>query len=227
MIEGIKSAERKYPWDVEVNLVAAIDRSNTPERAVELVNIFADCDRDYMPAIDLVCDEPGHPPEKHILAYRRAKEVGLIRACHAAEWVKNRPDEEKTTPEQIHRNFVTDLPARLRNLRTALYELDANFIHHGLGLCFDKELMRFMSERQIGVSVCPGNYIPSKLIPNVSTIKILTLIEAGVPVTLDVDDDLMFEGIEGVVKMSNLTSQEVEQLNRNAWLTRFGHRKEH
>ena len=102
-----------------------------------------------------------------------------------------------------------------------------NFIHQGVGFCFDKELMRFMSERQIGVSVCPGNYIPSKLIPNVSTIKILTLIEAGVPVTLDVDDDLMFEGIEGVVKMSNLTSQEVEQLNRNAWLTRFGHRKEH
>ena len=224
MIEGIKSGERKYPG-IEVNIICAVNRSNTPERAVKLVDIFSECDRDYIVATDLVCDEAGHPPEKHTPMYKRAKERNLPKTCHAAEWVKNRPHEEKVTYEQISRNFQEDLPDRLRNLRTALIELDANFINHGLGLPFDKELMEFMTDKRIGVSVCPGNYIASRLVPEIGTIGIPIMLETGVPVTLDIDDDLIFDDIRKVIKMTNLTKDQLQQLNRNAQETRFGNRK--
>lgn len=226
MIEGIKSGEKKYPG-IEVNLVCAFDRSNTPERAVELVEIFSECDRDYVVATDLVCDEATYGPQIHIPAFKRAKERGLRINCHAAEWVKNRPDSEKKTAEQVRKNFQEDLPGRLANLRTALFELEADFINHGLGLSSNRQLMEFMAERKIGVSVCPGNYIASKLISDFDTIGIPSMLEAGVPVVIDVDDDLMFEGIKPVVKMCNLTPEQVAKLNQNAWITRPGNRKEH
>ncbi len=226
LIEGIKSGEKKYPG-IEVNLVCAFDRSNTPERAVELVDIFSECDRDYVVATDMVCDEATYGPQIHIPAFKRAKERGLRRNCHAAEWVKNRPDGEKETAEQIMRNFQEDLPGRLVNLRTALFELEADFINHGLGLFLDRQLMEFMAKRKIGVSVCPGNYIASKLVPRVDAIGIPILLEAGVPVVIDVDDDLMFDGIEPVVKMCGLAPEQVSKLNRNAWMTRPGNRKQH
>ncbi len=225
-IEGIKSGEKKYPG-VEVNLVCAIDRSNTPKRAVELVDIFSECDRDFVVATDLVCDEATYEPQIHIPAFKRAKERGLRRNCHAAEWVKNRPDNEKETAEQVRRNFQEDLPSRLANLRIALFELEADFINHGLGLSLDRELMEFMAERRIGVSVCPANYVASKLIPDADTIGIPTLLEANVPVVIDIDDDLMFDGIEPTVRMCNLTPEQIAKLNRNAWMTRPGNRKEH
>jgi len=51
------------------------------------------------------------------------------------------------------------------------------------------------------------------------------MLETGVPVTLDIDDDLIFDDIRKVIKMTNLTKDQLQQLNRNAQETRFGNRK--
>ena len=226
MIEGIKSGERKYP-DIEVNLICAVDRANTSERAVELVDIFSECNRNYVRAIDLVCDEVRDGPEKHIAMFKRAGEYGFKKACHAAEFVKHRPDEEKETVEQVAKNFAEDLSKRLDNLRVALFDLKADFINHGLGLCFDPELVGFVASHRLGVSICPANYIDSRLIHDVEIIGIPEMLEEGVPVILDVDDDLMFDGLEKTVKMCNLSDEQVRKISQNARDTRFGNRKEH
>ncbi len=83
-VEGIKEGEKDFP-DVEVNLLFSVGREVSPEEGIRLVEVAAECDRNYVVGVGLVCDEAKDPPEKHEPMFRRAKQLGLKRTCHAGE----------------------------------------------------------------------------------------------------------------------------------------------
>src|SRR3989344_1419707 len=106
-----------------------IGREVSPEEALRLTRVMLECDPDYVLGISLVCHEPSAPPEKFIEAFRLAKREGRKTACHV-EWVKDREENEKDTPEKILKNFQEDLPQLTKNLSTAIHVLDVDQLDH-------------------------------------------------------------------------------------------------
>lgn len=76
-VKGIKKGEKKNPR-IKVNAFLGIGREVSTERAVELVDIFAQCpDREYFPGVTLVCDEAKNPPESMPQCSGEQKKSGL------------------------------------------------------------------------------------------------------------------------------------------------------
>jgi adenosine deaminase len=221
LISGIKRGEKKYP-QIEVNLLFTIGREVSAETAVFLVEAAANCNRDYVVGIGLVCDEAAHPPEKHIAMFRRAQELGFKTTCHAGEWVCGSGQQA---------NFHRDLPGLIKNTRTAVFELRVDRIGHAIGLPYDSELMKIVIDRQIGIEGCPGSNFASGLIPDMKCLGIRKMLNAGVLYSIHPDDDLFLPDLSETFQLCDdecrFTEEEERKLMLNAWKTKFGKRKSH
>lgn len=233
LIEGIKEGEKDFP-DVEINLIASVGREVHPEEGIRLVETFAECDRNYVPGIGLVCDEAAHKPEKHEPMFRRAKELKFKKTCHASEWC-DLPlfFEGRHFDLKAWKAYNTQL---LRNSYTAVFVLEVDRLDHVIPLAYDNEifrgeLWRKVVEKNIGVTGCPGSYVFSKLIPNLKYLRIRDLLNSGVLYSLNPDDDLFMPDLDEVFEMCEreykFSPEEKRKLLLNPWLTRFGNRKQH
>lgn len=216
LIAGIVRGEKANPG-IEVNLIFTVGREVDAKEAVRLVESAAECDRRYVVGIGLACDEAAHPPEKHKPMFMRAKELGFKTTCHAGEWVSTSPD------------YKRDEKALLKNIRTALFELGVDRIGHAIPLAYDPELVAHVARENIGIEGCPGSNLTSKLIPNAKYLRIRELLDAGVRYSLNQDDDLFMPDLLGTFalcqKEYRFSGEEIEKLEENAWLSRFGSRK--
>ncbi|MDO8496068.1 MAG: hypothetical protein Q7S43_01300 [bacterium] len=220
MVEGIKSGEDKAQLEgsnIEANLLISVGREISSEEAVCLVNIAGACDHNYVVGIGLVCDEAHHPPEKHIPMFKRAKEWGFKTTCHAGEWATIPP------------NFEKDLPLLIKNIRTAVIDLGVDRIGHATALAYDKELVKMIADKNIGIEGCPVSNLVCKVIPDLKSLKIRELLEAGILYSLNPDDDIFMPDFNEVFQLCNdaykFTPEEKQQMRLNVWKTRFGNRK--
>ncbi|MEX1064241.1 MAG: hypothetical protein WED06_02900 [Candidatus Paceibacterota bacterium] len=218
LVEGIMKGEEQYP-DVEVNILFTVGREVSSEEAVRLVEMAGRCSRAFVVGIGLVCDEAGHPPEKHIAMFERAKSLGFKTTCHAGEWTTDDP------------KFPDDLPNLIANVRTAIYGLKVDRIGHAIGLPYDAELMKEVFDRGIGIEGCPGSNFASGLVPNTKALRIREILEAGISYSIHPDDDLFLPSLNETYQMCDVeygfTEREKALLLGNAWADRFGSRKRH
>lgn len=222
LIKGIQAGEKEFP-QIEVNLILGIGRETNSDEAVKLVNIFAECDSDYTPAITLVCDEANHPPEKHIAMYRRIKEVGRKKACHVSEWVHD--------PSTQSADFAKDLRRLKKNARTAIFDLEIDRAEHLRHLAYDPFLISTVVDRGIGVTMCPCSYLSTGLLPdnNMSHLRLDELLDANVLVSIEPDDDLFMDNMDEVFDKCDiafkLTQEQRSKIITNAEKMKFGNRK--
>ncbi len=240
LLDGMAAGEEECP-QIEANVIASVGREVDWKRAVELVEIFSRSDRSRVVGVDLVCDEAGHGPEKHIPMYREAQRLGFKTTCHAGEWVSDEP------------NFEKDFGKLLRNVEIAVYDMQVNRIGHATPLgrhlqhpvqnghncnsnsCvtehFSKSnfLYKELAEFEIGVEGCPGSNLSSKLIPNTLCLEIRTMLQQGILYSMSPDDDLFLPNIEQTFEICDagyrFSQRERKQMRLNAWKTRFGNRK--
>ena len=223
LIRGIKRAEMSYPG-IEACLVLGIGREVSPEKAVELILEFGECeDREYIAGMTLVCDEAKNPPEKHKGAFSIAKILRFKTACHTGEWVHD-PDNQEP---DLHK----DMPLLLKNCWTAVSELKVDRLEHARPLAYSIDLMKVVKDRNIGITSCPGSYACSGLLPN-NDFKVLKLsdsLDFNLLITLDSDDDLFMDDINDVLAKCNqaykFNDEQRLKLRLNAWKMRFGRRK--
>ncbi len=218
LVEGIKAGEKEFPG-IEANLIFTIGREIAPEEGVRLVDEAAKCDRDYVVGVGLACDEAAHPPQKHIPAFRRAKELGFHRTVHAGEWVNLPPNAP---------NPENDRPQLLENMRTAIVDLHAERIGHAIPLAYDKKVLGLVTDNGIGIEGCPGSNLSSGLIPNMSYLKIRDLITTHL-YTMNPDDDLFMPDLNETFALCDaeyhFTENEKQLMESAAWAMRFGKRK--
>ncbi|MBI2674387.1 MAG: hypothetical protein HYX22_01460 [Candidatus Yanofskybacteria bacterium] len=242
VIKGIKAGEKqlkKEGVNTTFNVWWGIGREVSPEEAVRLTRVALEYDPDDVLGISLVCHEPSAPPEKFVDAFRLAKREKRKTACHV-EWVKDRKENEKDTPDKIHRNFQEDLPQLTKNLTTAIFDLDVDQIDHGFGLAENPELMKVVADKGTVVTVCPGSLLTTRLINNIKMLKIREMLDAGILLCWDVDDDICMPAYNQLEQMyreayakppsaENLDrlKEDLDKLERNAELALFGNRKEH
>lgn len=227
IVSGIKTAEREHP-NMEVNLLFAIGRELRPSKAIQLLKVMEQCERNYVVGANIVCDENKFPPERHreTIEYADSAEINLD--VHVSEWVR-RP---KQPPD-----FQRDLPMLKKNLKVVL-DLFKKFkskakrrVGHGIALPYNQDLMKFVIDEQIGITGCPGSNLQGKNIPNLGALKIREMLEQEVIWSMNPDDDFFQPDLNEVFQACNdeyrFTEEEKRKLLRNPWLSRFGNRKEH
>ncbi|MBU6500263.1 MAG: hypothetical protein KGJ89_00295 [Patescibacteria group bacterium] len=216
LVKGIKIGEREYP-EIEMNIIFTIGREASPEEGVRLVEAASRCNRNYVVGIGLACDEAGYPPQRHIPAFRRAKELGFKTTAHAGEWASADLNAEMYEAQLVE------------NIRCAIFDLEVDRIGHAIPLGRHPELISEVVKRGVGIEGCPGSNLASELIPNMKYLKIRDMLQAGVLYFINADDDLFLPDINETYWLCDeeydFSDEEKAQMIKNSWLTRFGRRK--
>jgi aminodeoxyfutalosine deaminase len=153
---------------VELGWIFDADAALGPPGAAETVAFAVGHRPDGTVGVGLGGPEAGVRRADYAPAFRAARDAGLHSVPHAGETVG--PDE----------------------IWTALRELGAERIGHGIGAAADPALLAHLAERGIALEVCPTSNVCTGAVPSLPEHPLPALLAAGVPVTLATDDPGMF-----------------------------------
>jgi adenosine deaminase len=128
--DGIRDAEADF--GVQCRMIAAINREETPEAAVELIQLLIENRHECVIGVSMDYNEENHPPEEHWRAFRLAEKAGYHRTAHACEWI--RPP---------------------RDVATCLDLLGCERIDHGYRTVLDPEITRRCAEEGVVFTTIP------------------------------------------------------------------------
>jgi adenosine deaminase len=120
--------------------------------------------------VGLDSSELGHPPEKFKQVFEQAIDEGYLTVAHAGE----------EGPPQ----FIWD----------AINMLGVTRVDHGVRCHEDEELMQYLREKQIPLTVCPLSNTRLKVFNDMAEHNVLDLLEQGLQVTVNSDDPAYFGG---------------------------------
>ena len=76
---------------------------------------------------------------------------------------------------------------------TAIYQLGARRIGHGIRAVEDPTLLEYLREHGITLEICPTSNVRLGLAPSLAAHPLRKLLDAGVPVTINSDDPLLLD----------------------------------
>lgn len=120
-------------------------------------------------ALDLAGAEGLFPTEKYSEFFAKAQACGVPFTIHAGE------------------------ADGAQSIRAAL-EFGAARLGHGVRITEDEELIELVKERGVALEMCPTSNRQTHAVEDMSAYPLISLLERGVPVTLNTDDP----GIEGI-----------------------------
>ena len=141
-------------------------RSRNTDYLMRCLEAFLDLG--YFRSIDLYDDEFAQPPSAFVKIFRKAKSHGLRCKAHAGEF--GSAASVKETAE--------------------ILELDA--IQHGISAAKEDKVMQWLADQQIPLNVCPASNIRLRRAGSYATHPIRRLFDAGVIVTINTDDVVIF-----------------------------------
>lgn len=125
---------------------------------------------DRIHGIGLDSSELGYPPEQFTRLFARAKALGLPLVAHAGE----------------------EGPADY--IWQAIRQLGVRRIDHGVRCSEDPDLLRFLADTRLPLTVCPLSNVRLRVFPTMADHTVLTLLEQGLCVTINSDDPAYFGG---------------------------------
>ncbi|MGY3945292.1 adenosine deaminase [Aeromonas tecta] len=123
--------------------------------------------------VGLDSGELGNPPTKFAGVFARARSLGLPVVCHAGE----------------------EGPAAY--IWQAINELQVRRIDHGVRCVDDPELLRYLADTRLPLTVCPLSNVRLKVFEDMRQHNVLTLLEKGLCITINSDDPAYFGGYLG------------------------------
>lgn len=123
--------------------------------------------------IGLDSGEQGNPPSKFARVFARCRELGLPVVAHAGE----------------------EGPADY--IWQAINELQVRRIDHGVRSAEDPELLRYLADTRLPLTVCPLSNTRLKVFDQMAQHNVLRLLEQGLCVTINSDDPAYFGGYMG------------------------------
>lgn len=117
---------------------------------------------------DVYGQEMARPIEELVPIYRRAKAAGLILKCHVGEW---------GTADDVVR-------------AVELLELDE--VQHGIAAADSPRAMQFLADAGVRLNICPTSNLKLGRVARIEDHPIRRLYDAGIRVTVNSDDPLMF-----------------------------------
>lgn len=196
LCRAMDEAEAKH--GVALRLVGALKRDVSPAENARAVERWHALAGSRLAGIDLHGYELEGPTAAQKPAFDLARSMGLRLRAHAGE----------------HGTW--------RDVRDAVEVLGVSSVNHGVRSVDDAGFVRELAARRIVLNVCPTSNVLLHVCPSYREHPIRTLMEAGVLVTVNSDDPLVFGtdvNREFAVLQSEagLQDSEVLQLMRNAW----------
>jgi adenosine deaminase len=194
MAEGADSVRH---LGVGYGVIITLVRERGPEEAERLIAEAAAC-RDYgVVGIDLAGDEENYPPGLFARALAKARDAGLGITVHAGEFAG---------------------PA---GVWTAIYQLGASRIGHGIRAADDAPLLELLRERGITLELCPTSNVRLGLVPSLAQHPIRRLLDAGVSVAVSSDDPVLLgttltRELAAVARAHRLSHEALIDLQANA-----------
>jgi len=153
-------------------------------------------------AVGLDSAEMGHPPEKFINVFERAKKEGFLTVAHAGE---------EGPPEYIYQ---------------AIELLGVSRIDHGVRCSENTDLVALLKESQMPLTVCPLSNVKLCVVDELKNHNLKKLLNTGLCITINSDDPAyfggyMYENFIACEQALSLSKSEFSQLSRNAILASF------
>lgn len=151
---------------------------------------------DFCQTVDLYADEFAQPIGVFKPVYRAAKAKGLRLRAHVGEW---------GTADDVWQ---------------AVEELELDEVQHGIAAVDSPQVMRFLADHKIRLNICPTSNVMLGRVESIAAHPIRRLFDAGVIVTVNTDDALMF-GISVtdeyvlLYRAGVFTASELDQIRRN------------
>jgi adenosine deaminase len=161
-------AEAATATGIGLGAVVTADRTLAPSIGEDWARLAVSRRDRGVVGFGLANDETHFPPEPFERAFAIAREGGLLSIPHAGELAG---------------------PASVRG---ALDVLQADRIGHGVRAVEDPDLVRRLADEQVPCDVSVASNLALGLYPSIRMHAIGTLVDAGVPVTINTDDPLMF-----------------------------------
>ena len=158
--------------------------------------------KNWIAGVGLDSSELGHPPSKFERVFSKAMDEGFISLAHAGE---EGPAE-----------YVWE----------AINLLKVSRIDHGNRSLDDDQLIKYIAEKQIPLTVCPLSNLELKVVEDLKDHPLLQLMEAGVMVTINSDDPAYFDGYmnENYIQIAtalNFSKKQISQLAKNSFKASF------
>jgi adenosine deaminase len=158
--------------------------------------------RDMIVGVGLDSSEVGHPPEKFVRVFARARQMGFRCVAHAGE---------EGPPAYIW---------------SALDGLHAERIDHGVQATQDAALMQRLAQERTPLTVCPLSNIKLCVFPDLAAHNLPALLDAGLCASVHSDDPAYFGGYINENFLQTfaalpLTAAHAYQLARNSFEASF------
>ncbi|MXV84934.1 adenosine deaminase [Candidatus Poribacteria bacterium] len=148
---------------------------------------------EFFHSIDLYSHEEACAPEAVQSLYSKAREVGMKLKAHVGEF------------------------GGAEEVRRTVEVLDLDEVQHGIGAAESIEVMRWLSENQIQLNVCPTSNVMLDSVPDLASHPIRILFDNGVTVTINTDDLMIFgqsvsEEYRNLYRARVFSAQELEDI---------------
>jgi adenosine deaminase len=147
-------------------------------------------------SLDLSGDEFAQPIENFKPIYRLARENGLRLKAHVGEW---------GDADSVWR---------------AVEELELDEVQHGIAAADSPAVMRYLAHHRVRLNICPTSNLMLGRVDSLAAHPIRTLFDAGVRVTVNTDDMIVFgksvsEEFLNLYKAGCLNERELDQIREN------------
>lgn len=157
----------------------------------------------FFQSLDICGDEFAAPIEAFIPLYRKAEESGLKLKAHVGEF--GTADDVMRAVEILHLSEV----------------------HHGIAVANSPNIMGWLADNGIQLNICPSSNVMLKTAPSYQEHPIAKIFRAGVPVTINTDDllifnqsvtdeyaNLLFSGALNIEELEKIRLRGLEELER-------------
>lgn len=122
----------------------------------------------YWRSLDMSGDELAQPTAIFKPLYRKAKDAGLRLKAHVGEW------------------------GDADSVQRAVEELELDEVQHGIAAAQSTSVMKFLADNRIRLNICPTSNVLLGRVNSLAEHPIRKLYDAGVKVTVNTDDVLVF-----------------------------------
>ncbi|MEE8191099.1 MAG: adenosine deaminase [Gemmatimonadales bacterium] len=203
VISGIHRAlgDAETALEMSTGLIMCFLRHLSAEAAMETLEMALPF-KEWIIAVGLDSSEIGHPPEKFVEVFDRAREEGFLTVAHAGE---------EGPPEFIWQ---------------ALDFLKAGRIDHGVRCVEDDRLVERLRDEKIALTVCPLSNVKLCVFDAMEQHNLKQLLDLGLRATVNSDDPSYFGGYMNANFLAaqralGLEKEDIYRLVRNSFEAAF------
>jgi len=180
----------------DVDWIPQLDLAREVRADVQARRLAPFLELGFWRSIDMSGDELAQPTSVFRTLFRVAKEAGLRLKAHVGEW----GDAE--------------------SIQRAVEELELDEVQHGIAAAESPSVMRFLADNRIQLNICPTSNVLLGRVPSLPGHPIRKLYDAGIKVTINTDDVLVFgqsvsEEFLNLHRVGLFSTAELDQIRYN------------